>query len=269
MKEFMDFTNVKRIFAFGCSFTSYDWPTWADLIAFDNSDAAYYNFGRAGMGNVAIAARIAEANKKFNFCETDLVVTMWSTFCREDRWIQGRWFTQGNVYHSEYPDSWVKKYADPIGYLIRDHAIINLTNNWLTNSKFKNLTLKSTPFDYTDLDVEEYSHLIEELRATYGNDYNNMPQDLFSYMGKWDFSKQQYWDDLTNKPYMRNDQHPASTVYLNYLKHLGLTFKEQTEDIAQKSDEILSNATLRSEMVKQLFFLEKKKNTNKIDRLLF
>ena len=25
--------NVERIFAFGCSFTKYYWPTWADVIA--------------------------------------------------------------------------------------------------------------------------------------------------------------------------------------------------------------------------------------------
>lgn len=267
----MDLSNVRRIFAFGCSFTSYDWPTWADLIAFDNPKSSYYNFGRAGMGNVGIAARISEANKKFNFCETDLVMVMWSTFCREDRWINGRWFTQGNVYNSEYDKEWIRKYADPVGYLIRDHAMISMTNDWLKKSSAKHVLLKSTPIEYTDFPYDENKHIVEMVKDTYKNDYNTtMPIDLFSFMGnRWDFSKQQYWDDLTNSPYMRHDQHPASVVYLNYLKHLGFTFTQQTEDIAHVSDDIVANASLRSEMRNKLSFLEERKNTKVIDQLLF
>jgi len=36
----------RRLFAFGCSFTQYKWPTWADILgkSFDLS----YNLGKSG-----------------------------------------------------------------------------------------------------------------------------------------------------------------------------------------------------------------------------
>ena len=39
-----------RFFAFGCSFTSYYWPTWADIIGQEFSDR-YYNLAMCGAGN--------------------------------------------------------------------------------------------------------------------------------------------------------------------------------------------------------------------------
>ena len=50
----------------------------------------------------------------------DLIIVMWSTFCREDRWITNRnWVNPGNIFsQKEYDDEFVQKYADSTGYLI-------------------------------------------------------------------------------------------------------------------------------------------------------
>ena len=55
-----------RIFAFGCSYTRFPWPTWADIIAYD-LDIPFENWANAGHGNVSIAHHMLECNllKKF------------------------------------------------------------------------------------------------------------------------------------------------------------------------------------------------------------
>ena len=62
----------KRFFAFGCSYTSYGWPTWANLLSLNFDE--YHNWALAGLGNRAIAERVAEANARYKFDKDDLVV---------------------------------------------------------------------------------------------------------------------------------------------------------------------------------------------------
>ena len=45
----LDPKKYKRFFAFGCSFTNYYWPTWADIIGQDSN--FYENWAQPGAGN--------------------------------------------------------------------------------------------------------------------------------------------------------------------------------------------------------------------------
>jgi len=36
---------MKRLFTFGCSFTHFDWPTWANLLGLDNEYDLCENWG--------------------------------------------------------------------------------------------------------------------------------------------------------------------------------------------------------------------------------
>ena len=109
---------TKRIFAFGCSFTEYLWPTWADIIGRSFSQQhgyEYYNFGNSGSGNYYILNSLFWADKKYNFSTDDIIMIMWSSWNREDRYIldynwnpdlRGQWTKEGGilnaVYHSKY-----------------------------------------------------------------------------------------------------------------------------------------------------------------------
>ena len=54
----MKLKSTGRLFVFGCSFTKYYWPTWADIIG---QEFEYYeNWGEIGSGNLRIAHRITE-----------------------------------------------------------------------------------------------------------------------------------------------------------------------------------------------------------------
>ena len=95
-----DWTKYKRLFAFGCSFTQHIYPTWADVIYRSMSpDVEFFNFGKSGGGNIFIANRLTEANRKYKFNETDLIIVMWTTYCRFDFYkSEEGWVTSGNIY---------------------------------------------------------------------------------------------------------------------------------------------------------------------------
>ena len=53
-----------RLFTFGCSFTKYTWPTWADLLGLEFDE--FENWGVSGGGNVCTANRVIECIIKNN-----------------------------------------------------------------------------------------------------------------------------------------------------------------------------------------------------------
>jgi len=87
----------KRCFAFGCSFTNYNWPTCADLIGsnFDN----YYNFGRPGSDNTYALNRLTDSHSFFHLNpDTDFVIFGTTAFGRFSFWDKNNaWVTAGDI----------------------------------------------------------------------------------------------------------------------------------------------------------------------------
>ena len=124
---------VSRLFTFGCSFTDYFWTTWPEIIAYD-LDIPFYNFGKSGAGNQYIINSLVQAHLKHNISEHDLVIVSWTNVCREDRWRKSGWVTPGNIYNQNFIDEkFVKEWADPVGYMVRDFASISLAHQMLKN----------------------------------------------------------------------------------------------------------------------------------------
>lgn len=112
---------MTRFFAFGCSFTNSKYPTWADIVArqYDH----YQNWGQAGAGNSFIFYSLMECNKRNKITRDDVVMIMWSSIGREDRYVGGEWLTPGSIYNqTDYDETFVNKFTDPTGYLMRDAA---------------------------------------------------------------------------------------------------------------------------------------------------
>lgn len=109
------FLNIymNRLYTFGCSYTYFYWPTWADFLSL-NYDY-YENWGYAGLGNRAIAERVSECHARNFLDQTDTVIVQWSTHLRFD-WhnptpIKGNygWQTNGNVYNRWNEDIFTKQ----------------------------------------------------------------------------------------------------------------------------------------------------------------
>jgi hypothetical protein len=122
---------MSRFFAFGCSFTKSRTPTWADIMAANYS--YYQNWGRPGAGNSFIFYSLVECVKRNNITQDDTVAIMWTSIGREDRFIKDTgWLTPGSIYNQFlYDEKFVKNYADPTGYLIRDLAHLSATRKIL------------------------------------------------------------------------------------------------------------------------------------------
>ena len=85
------------IHAFGCSFTCYTWPSWADLI---NQVEPCVNYGSSGMGNKAIFTRVISALTRGRIQPGDRVIVQWSGHTRYDLWLKpGQWLQLGNVWN--------------------------------------------------------------------------------------------------------------------------------------------------------------------------
>ena len=96
----LNFSKYKRFFAFGCSFTNYKWPTWADIISQEFTEENSFNYGCCGAGNYIITHSVMEADHFHNLGPDDLVMVMFTNFQREDRYVKnkGGWLYHGNIY---------------------------------------------------------------------------------------------------------------------------------------------------------------------------
>jgi hypothetical protein len=240
----IDFSKYKRFFTFGCSFTDYRWPTWSNILKEEMPNIEYYNFGSGGAGNMLISNRIVEASLRFNFNENDLIIVMWSTFCREDRWITNRrWVNPGNIFsQAEYDDEFVQKYADSTGYLIRDMALITLSHNYLKYNNSDAISLMSVPI-YFQQDCN--SNTVKDVIKLYSSIINSMPGSLLilGMNGSWEFGHIYYNIEMDSTKLFK-DYHPSPSRYCQYLLKIGFNLSESTINYAEKFTEILKSSTI-------------------------
>ena len=247
---------VKRLFAFGCSFTKYHWACWPEIVA-EELDIPFYNYGKSGSGNQFIANMISQADIKHKFNEDDLIMVCWTNVSREDKWVNGEWITPGNIYtQNVYSNDYVKKWADPLGYLVRDCATISLVNGYLKNTNcqyhfFSMCNLHHT-FDLNEKNTinDNMKDAYQQLCDTY-NDILSMPSfyDLLWHNDihehKFKLMKKEYGDYF-------DDGHPNPLDHLNFLFRLfpQYKFKESTIRKAKLSNDRLTYFILNQ--IKQL-----------------
>lgn len=236
-----EWSKYKRFFAFGCSFTSYTWPTWADVISVEMPDADFFNLGQSGAGNLMITTRIAEANLRFKFNETDLVMVMYASPTREDRYVDGRWLTCGNIYtQNTYDKVWVRRYADERGYLIRDSALLDVSSTYLKSLPCTSYCLLSTPICANAEDwMNKNEHI--DIEALYKPRLKDFPLSMLEleFRGSW-----------PNNGLKFTDGHPTTLMYYNYLKKLNLNLSDKAYKFAFDSTEKLLNIEKAEDCVK-------------------
>lgn len=238
----INWSTYKRFFSFGCSFTSYIWPTWANVVSKEMPDAEFFNLGNSGSGNLQISARIAEANNRFKFTDTDLVMVMFSTYCREDRWVDHGehpfigWVSCGNIFNNEiYSKDWVKKFADERGYLIRDAALIDMTTNYLETLPCKSFAMLSVPFVMGSEECDTRSIIPKDITEIYANTLSKFKPSMYEIELKG-------WQT----DYSFSDGHPTTMKYYNYLEKLGFNLSPNTKKYAEDATKIIKESKSRN-----------------------
>lgn len=131
---------TKRFFAFGCSYTRYFYPTWADLIG-SNFDE-YYNYGQAGSGNRYIFNAIIEASIIHKFTNDDVIFIQWSGVERTDKYINNAWKIQIHQ-HKDYILEWLH-FKDKLLELMN---YITVLKNWFNACNISHRFLMLTNID--------------------------------------------------------------------------------------------------------------------------
>ena len=244
----IDLSKYKRLFTIGCSFTEYFYPTWANILSKSMPEAKFYNLGLSGTSNPFIANRLVEANLKFKLCDTDLVIIMWTTVCRETHYARGRWFKPGNIFSQDvYSKEFVDKFADPDGYLIRDLATIEMATSYVNNLSCDYLGLLSTPMDF------KYTHdgspscdLANEILDTYKDLLSTFPKSMLELEmnNHWEPGST-YRSDMFSG--VREDYHPNPIRYCDYLIKLGLPMTQASVDYAEESTKTILTIEHRNE----------------------
>lgn len=132
---------MKRLFTFGCSYTNYGWPTWADLLGLEFD--YFENWGLAGIGCRAIQERLVECHVRNKLQAGDTVILQWSSHLRNDFHntnnslpdrIKG-WRTYGSIFnhanHKLYPNKWLDVFFNEQSYIMHCLNAIVVTQEFL------------------------------------------------------------------------------------------------------------------------------------------
>lgn len=200
---------MKRFFAFGCSFTYYSWPTWADFLGLEFDH--YENWGYQGIGNRAIAERVAECNIENDIGPDDTVIVQWTSHLRHDYHtdrrrlnysklhpftLQDGWKTGGSIFNwinqKQYDSDWIKKFFDEKSYLMHSLNHISLTQELLKSTGCQWLMTSMSRFDALGCDVPENQNAETLIKKTESYSF----WDDENYKKLWKYKK--IWDDNIN-----------------------------------------------------------------------
>ncbi len=218
----------KRFFAFGCSFTNYCFPTWADIIALELK-VPYWNYGQSGAGNQYIFNMLMQADCLYQFNKDDLVIVEWTNIAREDRYLMAKqkWVSPGNIYSAspsrdEYEfinDTYIEKWADPFYYALRDFAIIKAAIDFFDNKKVQYHQLKM-------IDLEMFDHfqpnkslenVSKELLKLYNPYLSHIEKSFYDVLWNNDLRIKYDMQSSEIGPFFK-DGHPSVMEHLKYLQ---------------------------------------------------
>lgn len=239
----IDYKKYKRFFVFGCSFTNYRWPTWADIVAQEMPDAFYVNAGASGAGNQYIAAQVSQHIRMFNIGKDDLIGIMWSGVYREDKYKDGKWITPGNIYtQSTYDEHYINSYVDRRGFVIRDLATIDHVMGRVSNAKYDCFSMMGIPIDkqnsYSGVSDGKSDRLLD-LIAVYSDLEKQMLPNLMTTQFADGWTNSYTYTDGNGELY--TDYHPTPVQYAEYLQKAGFNLSKKTLSWCKKQDEHFSN----------------------------
>jgi hypothetical protein len=193
---------MSRLFTFGCSFTLYNWPTWADLFGLEFPQA--FNWGCPGIGNRGILERLFECDARMNFVPTDTIIIQWTSYLRHDYMRTNTidkenifsWKTCGSIFNKNnqniFDRNWISKFWEERVYFIHTLNAIVGAIGFLEG---KNCKWAMTSMN----DLCTVGNNIED--ATFGGEYQNsknLPK-FWDLDKNLDFYKTKIWENNKDK----------------------------------------------------------------------
>lgn len=223
---------TQRLFVFGCSYTSYAYPTWADYIGVNFEK--YYNYGVGGASNTYIMNKLIEANEKHRFnSATDTVIVMLSGFGRFSYMIEQGWVSNGdlhsNIAHTKNPileffvkNMWSEEWA--------------VYQSWVATKIMKNLLISNNINHTFLMGIDNRAYLgeivnLSEPAKKFTNDIYKILDHKKS-LDEWKLESLDNQDTPTWIEENRRDGHPS------YISHYKYAMEHFSELITNKSQEL-------------------------------
>lgn len=216
---------MNRLFTFGCSYTSFNWWTWADILG-DNA-AEFQNWAITGAGNQFIFNSICECNQRNHFAPGDTVIVCWTGTTRMDWYKGGNWSNFGNVYTQPFFDRrLLDMFADDRGFLLRDVAFVDAVRRLLTQFGVTWYFLSMLDFDPP---------------GNHNKDITDLYQETLSYI------RLSYETVLKGRTPLSIDLHPSPAEHLTYLDQVlpEITVPEHTRLKVAEQDSIIRSANYK------------------------
>ena len=244
----------KRLFTFGCSFTNYIWPTWADIVSNDYDYSE--NWGQRGGGNKYIYFSLIECHQRNNITADDTVMIMWSSQAREDRFLKGKWHTPGSVYNSDYSDEFIEEYTDTTGYLLDTVTYIQGSYHLLDSIGCKKHFFSILPLDVS---TERWLNIPPKLNLSISSKILKLYSLVLKHM------KPSVYETVFNSDWHSRDDkiipRPASewkswtdTLHKNYINNAGKNWPAFDDFFNDTLDNVESH--ILEEIDKQFGFIE-------------
>jgi hypothetical protein len=234
--------KYNRLFTFGCSFTNYHWPTWANILAYE-LNVPLYNYGLTGAGNQYIFNMLMQADGFYNFTNDDLITICWTNVSREDRYKNDNWVCSGNIYtQQKINKDFVDQWADSVFYALRDFASIKASIEFLNKKNCDYFMFKMADFSFVDqwsnISVpKKYNDLLE-----FYNPYlSQVHKSFYEVLWKNDISNKWRQERLIVGAHYQ-DGHPLVSEHLEYLQNvLSYNFSEATIELVKKTNDKIIN----------------------------
>lgn len=231
---------MRRIFTFGCSFTEYFWPTWADIVLYENNG---FNLGVSGGGYDSILYRITESDRVFKFTPDDLVIVVFTTPLRWDTTAYDEWSSHGQIYNNKQFEKYFDSLFSLNSLIFKSYHNMSLIDDYLKNKKVEyifgsiNNPLKNVGNYFENVEISTDSiNLIEyvskrvDLKLKDFNSFINKGETV-----SWPLTKK-FKDNI-------GEYHPRPLTYYKWvkeelLKHVDIDIKITEEQIMDVENSI-------------------------------
>ena len=203
---------MKRLFTFGCSFTRYYWPTWADMLG--NSYDHFENWGNSGLGNRAIFERLSECIVHNKISKDDTIIIQWSEFHRFDfhlplpllpeGWAQG-----GNLLTSSAVPNDIQKVWNEKSYIMHTLNYINMAAKLLTSLGCK---WYMTSIRNLHNDAGEHPEFVHYCDVFFNE---NFLTPIGDFLKDYEFPKKELFNNKSGA--VDTDEHPIPIAYHAWL----------------------------------------------------
>jgi hypothetical protein len=231
---------MNRLFTFGCSFTSYKWPTWADIVGRDH--AAFENWGSCGVGNQYIYHALIEAIVRRDIDANDTVMIMWTNFSRWDYYHEKQWKTV-RFWREHNKESWnasedlLDVMLDIRGFYVRDLALI-----YSAQSLLEKIGCSYEMFSMVDINNVQFSlyepveSQVQDLLIAYEPTLAKIKPSVHRTVFQNDWHSRAIFGQQT-----RSDIHPSPKEHLEYIKTVlpKLNISEATQQWVDQADQLV------------------------------